>query len=184
LTVLLDLSDMKSLYLFAVIALFSMFTSAQSIPVPENYKYKDAADYEQYKANVVECLHWFIDHKVSENPDQRRQVYTFLLKWCSGSPTVKIKLNDRVAKPIFDDNNFAYNPDILMAYIGGMALYLIDLDGTRNEADVQMEGLKTVLQLYENNLSELAGSKAIQEYVKLNESGKLENWVKSKLGTK
>jgi hypothetical protein len=175
---------MKSLYLLVIVTLFSTFASAQTIPVPENYKYKDEADYEQYKTSAVECLHWFIDHKVTENPDQRRQVYTFLLKWCSGSPTVKITLNDRIAKPIFDDNNFIYNPDILMAYIGGMALYLIDLHGTRNEAEVQLEGLKTVLQLYENNQSELAGSKAIQEYVKINESGKLEGWVKSKLGTK
>ena len=162
---------------------FCIFSAAiaQLPTFPRSFQPKSAMDYSSTQGQAVQCMRWFLETPASVNPEYYQLVYSFIFKWVAGAPNLHLVLEPKITAPILDEKNERNNPDILMAYLAGMALYLLENPNETDQAAIQLEGVRAVLKVCENNPDFLSNSKAAREYRKIQESGNLDGWVKENL---
>jgi len=147
---------------------------AQTFEVPKDYKLESNEDYLKYEKDVIEAVNWILETPISENKPKRKEVNNFIMKWITGSPDVTIYLTSYVTP-------FIENPDLRMVYLGGLAKYSIESKYNKDETKKTIAGINDVIEFYENNKKELGENESVEEFIKLKNSGDLENTIKLKL---
>ena len=96
------------------------------------------------------------------------------MKWMSGSPTVTIEVSQKIV-------TFLDCPECLMAFLGGWTKYSLETGDNKNKVKGHLAGIEGVIQFYNLNKATLGKNKAIEKYIKLQEKGKLEEHIKSRV---
>ena len=158
-----------------------MHAAAQAPSIPRPFNPKSEADYRKVQDQAVNGMIWFLQTPAAVDPEYYQLMYSFLFKWVAGNQDLKLVIEPKIAAPILDEKNEKNNPDILMAYLAGMALYKIQHPSDTDQAAIQLEGLRAVLKECENNPDFMGKSKAAIEYGRIRDEGNLDGWVKENL---
>lgn len=171
---------MRILLLTALTGLLSFSTArAQDWTPPANVKLEKAADYAAYEKDVLACIDW-LERTPLDKSDRRKAASAFLLQWVSGSPDVSIELREEVA-------TFMKSPDaadLMVMFMGGWTRYALnDANGGKDNFQGSLAGLKSTIKLYRDT-GGCQKDKSMDELVKLEKSGKLEDWLRKQLAKK
>ena len=149
--------------------------TAQTFEVPENVTLEKAEDYKQYEDAIVKGTEWLMNTPINSQQAKRKEVNAFLMKWMTGSPDVSLELNGDILTFMGEC------PDCLMIFMAGWTKYAIQNDSKVSNVDGSIQGIKDVIALYKKNKATIGKNKAIEKYIKLEEKGKLEKHIASKL---
>lgn len=147
---------------------------AQTTPStpPDGSDLKKDADYAKYEGKVKEYVTWYINGKVDKDTTLRLEVAGFLIKWVSGAPNVTVSIGE-VATNLLDQKKFDYNTDMLVAYMGGIAVYELNNPNDKDEANIEVAGLQAVLDMAKNNTAQFDKAKALKKIKGLDKAGLL-----------
>ena len=155
-------------FLFAILQLH-----AQEFTVPKDYKLEVAEDYAQYEQDVVNAIEWVLNTPVDEQLSKRVKANAFIMKWLTGSPTVKVEIHPEIVS--FIDSGH----DLMMPFLGGWTKYCIETKDYDNKVAGNLAGLEAVMEFYEEN--DLPKNKKIEDYIKLHKNDKLKGYIERRV---
>ncbi len=168
------IDHMKKITCVIILAFIGMQLIAQSFEVPKNVNLMKAEDYKQYEEAIVKGTDWLLNTPINSEQAKRKEVNAFLMKWMTGSPDVSLEMNADVL-------TFMECPDCLMMFLAGWTKLAIQSDTKVSNVEGSIQGVKDVIALYQKNKAYIGKNKAIEKYIKLDNKGKLETYLASKL---
>ncbi|MDR2037776.1 MAG: hypothetical protein LBQ60_07625 [Bacteroidales bacterium] len=165
---------MKKIFFVSIIVFQGILLFAQEFQVPTNYNLVKVEDYATYEQDIINCVNWLAKNPVDQNIEKRKAANTFLMKWITGSPSVKIELRQEIV-------TFMSNPDILMAFLGGWAKYSLETKDVSDQLKGNLAGLENAILVYNKNKNVIGKDKNIEKYIKLQSKGKLETEIAKRL---
>ncbi len=168
---------MKHMYVFICVTfIFTMlfYCAAQEFAVPQNYKLDKPEDYAKYEADVLKSIDYLESIPLDDSSEKTVKANAFLLKWLEGSPTVTIELNAYVVKLC------EKNKEFLMIFMGGWTRYALQNPDSVNSLKGNLAGLESIIKVYKQGQS-VSRDKKVDTIIKLQEEGKLEDWIKAQL---
>jgi hypothetical protein len=173
---------MKKIALSVCGLLLGIVLFAQQAPkFPYPYEPKKDADFEKVQNQAVSCMKWYLNTPIKQYRETFEYMHRFLMIWTAGINTIPLALDSKVAAPLLEEKNKAKTQYYIVAYLSGMLLYQLDHRTNEDKAASQLEGLRAVIKFYQLNSDMLENSKAINKYIELDSSGKLDNWVNENL---
>ena len=167
---------MESFYKFIFLFFFTIpvFTRvlAQG-PAPDSYSFESAASYHRYDKDVMKCIKYIERSKPGDQDVSIKKATRFVLEWQSGCPYVHFSQNVRI------DAFFGDSPQLRIYYICGYVKYALKNEGRNDKVGCTYSGIQSVLRAY-GRLS-VKKDKNIEDWVKLEEQGKLKSWVEERL---
>ena len=165
---------MKKLFVILLICVAGLSVNAQEYKIPKDVKYSSGADYANYEPEVLKTIDWWMKTPLNVCPDKRLEANDFLLLWLTGSPNVSIEINT-------DIMNFAKpNAELMMAFMWGWTKYVIESKDNNNVTG-NIKGIEAAIDFYNLNKEIFGKDKAIEKYIKINEEGKLKEYITKKL---
>lgn len=169
-------------YLFTIFLLaISLNCMAQLSPVPKSYSLTTPEDYSKHEKDVVNVINWLEQTPWDSKSGERQVANSFFLAWMSGSPAVSVELSDDILMKIMEKNK-----ELMFAYMGGYAKYTLQSRADKISFDVnkaKLAGFKAVIAKYSTE-KKRSRDKNVEMLAKLNDEGKLENWVSTELSKK
>lgn len=145
---------------------------AQDVNIPMDLKLENAEDYKKTEQLVLNSIEWLSKTPVSVNPNKRKEINAFLMKWMSGSPTVSIEL---VAGIVPLDC-----ADCLMSFLSGWTKYSLENNYEKDKVKCALAGAENAIEFYKMNKSEIGKNSDMEKIIKQQKKGKLEKYIKSK----
>lgn len=166
---------MKNLFLLLLVSVLTMPVLAQKFEVPKDYTLELKEDYAPYEQDVIDAVEWLVSTAISEETKKRKEVNTFLMKWLTGSPNVMIEINSEVL-PFMSKCS-----DCLMIFMGGWAEYSLKEKDFKNKLKGNLAGIEKVIEFYSKNKSSLGKIKSIENLIKMQKKGNLEEHIASQI---
>ncbi len=163
---------MKKLLAILAFSAFAAGSFAQDFKVPKDVVLKEAADYKEYEEDVINCVDWLMKTPVNEQETKRREANAFLITWISGSPNVSVQLDEKVV------NFMKPNAELLIIFMGGWTKYVLET-GDTDALQGNLNGIQSVITFYKANKSNLKKDKNVEKYIKMQENGTLEAYLKN-----
>lgn len=148
--------------------------AAQEFEVPKDYSFKQKDDYSKYESDVLKGIDWLLQTPINGQLQKRKEANTFITKWLQGSPTVSIDINPGIV------NFIKPNPDLLMIFMCGWTKYSLENKDYNNKIKGNQKGVEAVIEFYTKNKENLKKDKNVEKYIKLNQKGKLEDYISKK----
>jgi hypothetical protein len=160
----------QQLFIIAILVL-PLGLSAQKFKMPEDYAFNTKEDYKKYEKTIIACTSWLENNQETEfNKEKRAKAINFLAEYTSGAPNIKFEKNVRV------NGLFAENPTLSVYFMAGWVRNTLTSDGKPDRISNCVAGLKSVLNVYSTFIG-FKKSQQLDELVKIEQSGKLRNWV-------
>jgi len=140
----------------------------------KDYQLKTKEDYAKYEQDVINGYNWLMKTPVGENPQKRKEISAFLMKWMSGSPNVSIELSEKIVTSMDCD-------DCLMMFMSGWTNYALTTKDFNDKFKGNLAGTRSVIEFYKKNKKALGKNKAIEKFIKMDDNHKLENYIKSNM---
>lgn len=163
---------MNTIKTLMLLLLISTNLLAQEIEIPKDLKLETPEDYKKTEQLVLNSTDWLLKTPISENPEKRKEINTFLMKWMIGSPTVSIELVSGIV-PL-------ECADCLMSFMSGWTKYSLENDYSKNKVDCALAGAENAIEFYNKNNSELGKNSDMEKLIKQKEKGKLIKYIESK----
>ncbi|BES61100.1 hypothetical protein DCPSUM001_13440 [Dysgonomonas capnocytophagoides] len=176
----------KNLFLFLLIT-FAYNVSGQTI-ASDTITYKGekdyvandtiqdwSLDYQALEPQVKADIDWLSYTPLGVNQDVRDDKNSFVLMWMSGVPYMKMNLDERIVTFL------AGEPWLIMSYMTGWTKYFLENNYSQNQIQLSIAGVKNVINFYQRNKRHLQKNKEVESYIKLDKSGKLEEYIASVL---
>lgn len=140
--------------------------------VSENDSVQSIIDaYTKLEPTLLADINWLNSTPLGENKDIRNEKARFVLMWMSGSPTVSVRIDDRVITFLGAD------PSILMAYMMGWTKYSIENNYSKDDVQCTTAGIKNAVNFYTKNAKVLKKDKEMDKYKKMVEDNTLVRYV-------
>lgn len=147
---------------------------SQTFEVPKNYSLKADADYARYEKDIIEAAKWLVATPLNEQPEKRKEVSAFILKWLIGSPTVSVEVNETIM-------NFAKkNEEMLILYMAGCARYVLEHNYSKDTRAINKAALHDMIIVYKNGKG-IKKDKNMEKLAKSEEEGKMDAWLAENL---
>jgi hypothetical protein len=162
---------MKKLVSMLVFSVLALNLVAQEFEVPNNYVLSSKEDYVKYEKSVLAGIDWLLRTPLNVQEGKRKEVNTFVMQWISGTPTFSIELKEEIVtfmKP---------NPDLLMVFLCGWTKYAVETKDYTNKVKGMQRGVEAVIEFYVKNKAYLQADSHVEQYMKLKDSGKLEEYI-------
>ena len=166
---------MRRFFLVSIMVLFGISLFGQEFQIPTNYSLVKAEDYTAYEQDVINGINWLISTPIEQDVEKRKGVNTFLMKWMTGSPTVKIEVRQEIV-------TFLSSPDLLMAFLAGWTKYSLETRDFSNTLKGNVAGIETVIIVYNKNKKVVGKNREVEKYIKLQSKGKLEQEIAKRIG--
>lgn len=165
----------KSKWLLSCVGLFfSVCSFAQGFEVPQQYEFRSKEDYSRYHQQIIKAAGWLENTPLNQEEEKRRQVNAFVFQWLSGSPEVSVEVQEYV-------NTFSEkNPQLVLVFLGGWARYQLQNPGEPDKVKFHTAGMESVLRVYE--LGGVQKDKKVEKLLRYRDKGKLDLWVRKKIG--
>ncbi len=145
---------------------------AQNVGIPSDLKLENAENYKETEQLVLNSTEWLLKTPISENPNKRKEINAFLMKWMSGSPTVSIELVSGIV-PLDC-------ADCLMSFMSGWAKHSLENDYSKDKVECAVAGAENAIEFYKKNKSELGKNSDMEKLMKQQKKGKLKKYIESK----
>lgn len=132
-------------------------------------------NYKILEPQLLADINWLDNTPLSQDLEVRNDKNRFVLMWMTGAPYIDIKIDNRVV------NFVGGEPWLLMHYMMGWTEYFLKNNYSQNEIQLYIAGVKNVVDFYNKNKHSLLKNKEVEEYVKLEKKGKLEEYITSVL---
>lgn len=159
----------KTLFLFLIVISISVFS--QKAEVPKDFDAENKEDCHLFIDDFISCFNWLMENPANLNPNLKKEVNSFLLKWMVVCPQVQIKLDDRIVNFIPESN------DYMMVFLAGWAKYSLQNNDNEDVVKGNLAGLNAVIEYYGKNKSILGKSKSIEKYIKMKQKGELQSYI-------
>lgn len=166
---------MKTTIIILISALFSFGSLAQTIEIPKDYKLKEAADYEKYESEVLQCITWLKGNSLDKNKSKQKRAMKFVMDWVDGSPDVMVMIDGNLL------NFLDSSPHLLFYFIAGWTENSVMTENHKDVSANALAGMEMVLQVYKNNKGLTGKDKAVEKWLKLQAKGKLKEQVDKKM---
>ena len=163
---------MKKQLLFFILVLSFTGLFAQEFSVPQNYSLKKPEDFTKYEKDVIQCIDWLMATPMNKQVEKRKEANAFLLAWMSDSPKVSITVFSKIVN--FSDKN----PELLMVFMSGWTKYSIETSDYSNIIVGNVKGIERVIEFYKKNKEFLEKDSNVEDYIKMQKEGKLEEFIK------
>ena len=147
------------------ISLFALTGFSQTVEIPEDIELKSKEDYKNSESLVKECIDWYHNTPLGDQPDHRKEVSAFLLQWLTGSPTVSIE----IASGIFPMDC----PECLVTFMNGWTQYALNNDYSKDKVAGALAGAQHLIEFYKKNKSVMGKQKEIEKLIKLQKKDEL-----------
>lgn len=147
---------------------------SQTFEVPQNYEFKQAADYTKYEKDIIEAAKWLIETPLNEQADKRKEVSKFVVTWINGSPTVNVEINPTIMD--FEKKN----EGMLTIYMAGSARYVLENNYSKDMRSKHKAALHNMISVYKTGKG-IKKDKKMEKLIKNDEEGKLDEWISENL---
>ena len=130
-----------------------------------------SAAYIQLEPQVLADIDWLNYYPLDEQLDLRDDKNRFVLMWMSGSPSVKIGMDDRIVT--FQ----GAEPWILMAYMMGWTKYSLEHNYSNDPVECTTAAVTNAVNFYNRNRKSLARSNGIEKYAKMVKNDSLKKYI-------
>ncbi len=163
---------MKKIILLVVLVVFTFSLYGQEYMVPKNVKFDNKEDYATYEPQVKETIDWLLVTSLGKEPNKRTEANAFLMMWLTGTPNVSINVNTDFLPFV------KKSPELLMPFIAGCVRYSLDNNYSKDDVQINIAGIETIVAFYRNNRGYLKKDDNIEKYEKLMGKGKLEEDIR------
>jgi len=146
-------------------------TSLNYYVLPEDSARSIKVAYTEYEPALLADIDWLTNTPVGENQSMRDEKSRFVFMWMSGSPTVKVQLDDRIV------TFFNSDPSILMAYMMGWTKYSILNNYSDDPIEASVAGITNAVKFYNVNRKMIKKNKELEKYKKMISDGTLRRYV-------
>jgi len=140
----------------------------------ENIQLITKEDFAKHEQDVINGYNWLMRTPVGKNPQKRKEISAFLMKWMTGSPNVSLELSEKIV-------TYMDCGECLMIFMSGWTNYALTTKDFNNKFKGNLAGTKSVIEFYKKNKKTLGKNKAIEKFIKLDNKNKLEDYIKSKI---
>jgi len=148
---LLKKQEMKKVFLpstwFMAVFFIMQIVHAQSeFNLPENISLKDKDDYAKYEKVVIQAANWLEKTDMDQDPEKRKKIDAFIIKWVAGTPAFTLNLDDPVS--ILTDKN----PELLAVYIASYARNILENKKEASNFNATKAALKSITFVYKKRI--------------------------------
>ncbi|MES2288015.1 MAG: hypothetical protein V4547_20175 [Bacteroidota bacterium] len=155
------------------ILIFKNISAQTTFNVPQNVELKADEDYAKYEKDIVAATKWLETIDLNKETEKRKETNAFVLKWITGSPTISISLTEQLQKI------YGKNAELLLIYMASYASFFLENKSTATAFTATKAGLISIMNVYKKRI-EISSNKEMDKLIKLNEEGKLDNYIKDK----
>lgn len=130
-----------------------------------------SAAYIQLEPQVLADIDWLNYYPLDEQQSLRDDKNRFVLMWMSGSPTVKIAMDDRIVT--FQGGE----PWVLMAYMMGWTKYALEHNYSADPVECTTAAVTNAVNFYNRNRKTLAKNKEVEKYAKMVKDDSLKKYI-------
>lgn len=130
-----------------------------------------SAAYIQLEPQVLADIDWLNNLPLDKDEPLRDDKNRFVLMWMSGSPTVKIGIDDRIVT--FQ----RAHPWLLMAYMMGWTKFALEHNYNSDPVECTTAAITNVVNYYDKNRKSLAKNKEVEKYAKMVKDNSLKNYI-------
>ncbi len=147
---------------------------SQAFEVPENYEFKQAADYTKYEKDIIEAAKWLKETPFNEQVEKRKEVSKFIVTWINGSPTVNVEINPTIMD--FEQKN----EGMMVLYMAGSARYVLENNYSKDMRSKHKAALRDMISVYKTGKG-IKKDKKMEKLIKSDEEGTLDEWLSENL---
>jgi hypothetical protein len=160
-------------FLFTVILSVQACFAQTSFELPQNPVLKEKEDYARYEPIMVNAAKWLEQTDLDKEPDKRKEVNAFVLKWITGSPTVNVDLSDQLGRI------YGQNYQLLAIYLAGYARNMIENKNSPTKFAAIKAGLMSMIRVYKKGI-QITPNKEMNKIIRLTDS-ELDGYINEKL---
>ncbi len=169
---------MKKVLLSCLVAL-SVLTGtavkAQEFELPKNWEARIEEDYAAYEKDIIACANWLENAPLDKDEKKRTKANSFLMKWLTGTSSIRIDLNADLVVGYCEKNN-----GFLFIFLGGWARFALENSYNKDQHAGYYEGYKSLINAYKKG-SGVVKDAGVDKLVELFNKGELQNWIKEKV---
>jgi hypothetical protein len=174
---------MKKLLLIVGVILLAYNTSySQDISGDQNWK--SAKDFRKVEDKIIKNILWLESNPNIENDNNTKAVAAYVLKWLIDCPYITVNIDVDFTAEI-TSSSYEYASNISIAFMFGKALYAIEnQDNKSNDLDATVRGIVGMVNVYKaikTAKGDAANNESLEKLKKLNDEGKLKEYVENKL---
>ena len=110
---------------------------------------------------------------MDKEPDKRKEVSAFVMKWIIGSPSVNVSLTEQLQKL------YGKNASLLIIYMGSYTRHFLENKTTATQFSGTKAGLISMMTVYKKDI-DITKSKEMEKLIKLTEENKLDEYITEK----
>ena len=114
--------------------------------LPENISLKNKEDYAKYENLVIQSAIWLEKTDMDKDPDKRKRIDAFVIKWVAGTPAFTLNLEDPVS--VLTDRN----PELLALYIASYARNILEDKKGSSNFTATKAALKSITSVYKKGI--------------------------------
>jgi hypothetical protein len=163
---------------FPFFALLMLFSSglAQNKQMLDSLP-KTKAEYTRSEPAVINTIDWLENSPINQQVARRNQLNNKLQLWLKNSPTVRIKLNEKITS--FSKKNH----ELLYIFMGGWTKYSLQHGYSTDSVNCNVAGVKSAMKVYLLG-NGILKDEEMEKIITINSNNQLEAWVRSQLGVK
>jgi hypothetical protein len=138
---------------------------------------KTKADYVRSEPAVINTIDWLENSPINQQVARRNQLNKKLQLWIANSPTVRIKLNEKITS--FSKKNH----ELLSIFMGGWTKYSLQNAYSNDSVKCNLAGVKSAMKVYLLG-NGILKDEEMEKIITINSNNQLEAWVRSQLVVK
>ncbi len=141
--------------------------------VPSNYQLNVKEDYAKYEADIIAASNWLEKNDLDKEPEKRKEVSAFVMKWIIGSPSVNVSLTEQIQKL------YGKNASLLIIYMGSYTRHFLENKSSATVFSGTKAGLTSMMNVYKKGI-DIKKSKEMEKLIKLAEENKIDEYITEK----
>lgn len=144
-------------------------------------QWKTDEDFKSFEPQIINYINWLEVNPLPANEEQQKKINAIVLLWFINNKNIQLNIN---AKFVYGaeskDKTYKYIGDLLMSYMFGKGLYLIEHQNSEDGYQADLRGVNAMITSYKLILREKpdAVSNIMEMYIKMQEQNTLEDYVK------
>lgn len=153
--------------------IFTGISAQVKFEVPSNVQLNVKEDYAKYEPDIIAAANWLESTPLDREPEKRKEVSAFVMKWIIGSPSVNISLSEQLQKL------YGKNASLLIIYMSSYSRHFLENKTTATQFSGTKAGLISMMTIYQKDI-DITRSKEMEKLIRLTAENKLDEYIKEK----
>ncbi|HMO63119.1 MAG TPA: hypothetical protein PKC39_13090 [Ferruginibacter sp.] len=162
------------LFILLSISTACSVTAQVIFEVPQNVQLNVKEDYPKYTADIITAAKWLEETDLDKQPEKRREVTAFAMKWVLGCPMFDVMITEQLSKI------YGKNQQLLALYLISYSAKMLETNNYSDKFTATKAAVTSMMNVYKKGIDMLK-TKEMGKLIKLNEEGKLDDYIKQKL---